>query len=60
MKNKGSRRSEDGGSNFQRFAVAATIVVCDLRRINMMMVMMMMAMMVMVMTVKTKMVGGTK
>ena len=32
MKNKGSRRSENGGSNFQRFAIAATIVVGDLGR----------------------------
>ena len=48
MKNKGSRRSENGGSNFQRFAIAATIVVCDLGRINMMMVIVLMVMMVMV------------
>ena len=38
MKNKGSRRSEEGGSNFERFTVATTIVVRDLGRIKMVMV----------------------
>lgn len=72
MKNKGSRRSEKGGSNFQRFAIAATIVVCDLGRINMMMVIVLMVMMVMIVMVlmammmvmmiaiKTKMVEGAE
>ena len=69
MKNKGSRRSENGGSNFQRFAIAATIVVCDLGRINMMMVIVLMVMMVMVLmammmvmmkAIKTKMVEGAE
>ena len=41
MKNKGSRRSEEGRSNFHRFTVATTIVVRDLGRIKMVMVMVM-------------------